>query len=71
MNQPAPDSDGELTPSGEGPRNSAEVPTVINGVFVGVGGVYAATGSVLVAGIAGVAAVSSAWLGAWRHGQFR
>lgn len=39
---------------------------VMNGVFVSVGGVYVATGSGLVTGFAGLAAVASAWFVARR-----
>lgn len=64
MNEPASGSENQVSasPCAGGPWESGGQTAVANGVFVGVGGVYAATGSVPVAGIAGVAAVLSIWL---------
>lgn len=67
MNEPVSGSEDQVgAPRVGGPWDSAGLTAVANGVFVGVGGVYAATGSVPVAGIAGVAAVLSTWLETWR-----
>lgn len=67
MNEPPSDHESRIgPPSPERPWDSAELSAVANGVFVGVGGVYAATGSVSVAAIAGAAAVLSILLGSRR-----
>ncbi len=68
MDGPMPGAGGDMggsSPFGQVP-NTEGLLTVINGMFVGVGGVYTVTGSVPVAGIAGATSVLSAWFVARR-----